>query len=39
MFSTRLQRAYPSDLTDAQWDLLAPLIQTLPIICMNDERS
>ena len=26
MFSTRLQRAYPSDLTDAQWELLAPLI-------------
>ena len=26
MYSTRLQRAYPSDLTDAQWDLLASLI-------------
>ncbi len=26
MFSTRLQRAYPSDLTDSQWELLAPLI-------------
>jgi transposase len=29
MFSTRLQRAYPSDLTDAQWDLLVPLIPPL----------
>jgi transposase len=29
MFSTRLQRAYPSDLTDAQWELLEPLIPPL----------
>ncbi|MBA2681576.1 MAG: IS5 family transposase [Ktedonobacteraceae bacterium] len=29
MYSTRLQRAYPSDLTDAQWDLLVPLIPPL----------
>jgi transposase len=29
MFSTHLQRAYPSDLTDAQWELLAPLIPPL----------
>jgi len=29
MFSTRLQRAYPSDLTDAQWELLVPLIAPL----------
>ena len=26
MFSQRLYRAYPSDLTDAQWELLEPLI-------------
>jgi transposase len=26
MFSAPLQKAYPSDLTDAQWELLAPLI-------------
>ena len=26
MFSTPLQRAYSSDLTDAQWELLVPLI-------------
>jgi transposase len=29
MYSTRLQRAYPSDLTDAQWELLVPLIPPL----------
>lgn len=29
MFSTRLHRAYPSDLTDAQWALLAPFIPPL----------
>jgi putative transposase len=29
MFSTRLQRTYPSDLTDAQWELLVPLIPPL----------
>jgi transposase len=29
MFSIRLQRAYPSDLTDTQWELLEPLIPPL----------
>lgn len=29
MFSTALQRAYPSDLSDAQWALLEPLIPPL----------
>jgi transposase len=29
MFSTPLQRAYPSDLSDAEWELLAPLIPPL----------
>jgi len=29
MFSSRLQRAYASDLTDAQWELLVPLIPPL----------
>lgn len=29
MFSARLQRAYASDLTDAQWELLVPLIPPL----------
>ena len=29
MFSTRLQRAYASDLSDAEWELLAPLIPPL----------
>jgi putative transposase len=29
MFSTRLQRAYPSDLSDDEWELLAPLIPPL----------
>ena len=26
MYSTRLEHAYSSDLTDAQWELLVPLI-------------
>jgi transposase len=29
MFRQRLYRAYPSDLTDAQWELLEPLIPPL----------
>jgi transposase len=29
MFSSALQRAYPSDLTNAQWELLEPLIPPL----------
>ncbi len=29
MYSTRLQRAYSSDLTDAQWEILQPLIPPL----------
>jgi len=29
MFRQRLYRAYPSDLTDAQWELLKPLIPPL----------
>ena len=29
MFSSALQRAYPSDLTDAQWEILEPLIPPL----------
>jgi putative transposase len=29
MDSTRLQRAYPSDLPDAQWEMLAPVIPPL----------
>jgi len=29
MFSKRLDRAYPSDLSDAQWELLKPLIPPL----------
>ena len=29
MYSTRLKRAYPSDLTDAQWEILQPLIPPL----------
>ncbi len=29
MFSQRLHRAYPSDLTDAQWEILEPLIPPL----------
>ena len=29
MYSQRLYRAYPSDLTDAQWELLKPLIPPL----------
>ncbi len=29
MYSTRLQRAYPSDLTDAQWERLSPFIPPL----------
>jgi transposase len=26
MFSSALQRGYPSDLTEAQWEILEPLI-------------
>ena len=29
MYSTRLQRAYPSDRTSAQWERLSPLIPPL----------
>jgi len=29
MFSSALQRAYPSDLTDAQWEILEPFIPPL----------
>lgn len=29
MFSSALQRGYPSDLTDAQWEILEPLIPPL----------
>ena len=29
MYSSRLKRAYPSDLTDAQWEILRPLIPPL----------
>ncbi len=29
MYSTRLKRAYPSDLTDTQWEILRPLIPPL----------
>jgi transposase len=29
MFSSALQRAYPSDVTDAQWEILQPLIPPL----------
>jgi hypothetical protein len=40
MFSQRLYRAYPSDLTDEQWGRLKPLIPPLSpkVVYWFDER-
>jgi hypothetical protein len=38
MYSTRMQRAYPSDLTDAQWERLA-LAQIIVLIAPSLDHA